>query len=104
MDAENRDSSWAKKARRLPDKSRSKRQAGPIRDYDTGRKIGMARADDAAGVYSGVGGVSERDHGDAHRDSWARSDHAKSCGHKCFRSEPDTTVAGAGAARGGPDL
>src|SRR2546421_12552606 len=46
--------------------------------YDSWRETGMAGADDAAGVYSGVGGVFERDHGDAHCDSRARSDHAES--------------------------
>src|ERR1700730_11406760 len=64
----------------------------------------MAGAGDAAGVYSGVGGVSERDHGDAHCDSRARSDDAKPCGQKCFGGEPDAAIARAGAARGGPDL
>ncbi len=64
----------------------------------------MAGADDAAGVYSGVGGVFERDHGDADCDSWARSDDAEPRGEECFRSEPDAAVARAAAAGGGPDL
>src|SRR6266481_8711843 len=68
--------------------------------YDSWRKIGMAGPADAAGVHSGVGGVSERDHGDAHCDSRARSEHAERRGHKCFGSEPDTAVARAGAPCG----
>src|SRR5260370_15428573 len=64
----------------------------------------MAGPNNAAGVYSGVGGVFDRNYGDAHGDSGARSDHAESCGSECCRSEPDTAVARAGAARRGPDL
>src|SRR6266478_4366081 len=72
--------------------------------YDTTRKTGMAEPGDAAGVYSGVGGVSERDHGDAHCDSRARSDHAESCRDKCCGGKQDAAVARVGAARGGPNL
>src|SRR5437016_3295024 len=72
--------------------------------YDAWREIAMAGADDAAGVYSGVGGVLERDYGDAHCDSRARSDDAEPCGQDCFRGEPHAAVARIGPARGGPDL
>ncbi len=61
------------------------KKAGPTGGYDTARETGMAEPDDAAGVYSGVGSVSERDHGDAHCDSRAGSDHAESCREKCCR-------------------
>src|SRR2546430_15176671 len=68
--------------------------------YDSWGETGMAGAADTAGVHSGVGGVSKRDYGNAHCDSRTRSDDAESSGFKCFRSEPDTAVARAGAARG----
>src|SRR6266699_6277926 len=64
----------------------------------------MAGAGNAAGVYSDLGGVSERHHGDAHSDSRARSDNAESRWQECFRGEPNAAVAWAAAARGGPDL
>src|ERR1700686_2235645 len=89
---------------RLPDKSRGKRQAGLTGAYDTERKTRMAGAGDAAGVHPGVGGVSERDHGEAHRDSRTGSNHAESRGQKCFRGEPDAAIARTGVARGGPNL
>src|SRR2546428_4490723 len=72
--------------------------------YDSWRETRMAGAAEADGIHSGVGRVFERDHRNAHRYSRARSDHAESCGPKCFRSEPDTAVARVGAARGGPHL
>src|SRR5436190_17860953 len=64
----------------------------------------MAGTDDAAGVYPGVGGVFERDHGDADCDSRSRSDDAEPGGQKCFGGEPDAAIARASTARGGPDL
>src|SRR6267142_6468359 len=70
--------------------------------YDPWRKTGMASADDVAGVHSSIGGVFERDHGDAHCDSRARSDNAESRGEKRFRSEPDAAIARAGIASGRP--
>src|SRR6266853_3368670 len=73
-------------------------------EYDPWRKTGMAGADDVAGVHSSIGGVFERDHGDAHCDSRARSDNAESGGEKRFRSEPDAAIARAGIASGRPDL
>src|SRR5260370_25634472 len=76
---------------------------GAALTYDSWREIGMARPGDAAGVHSGVGGVSERDHGDAHRDSRARSDHAESGGQECLRGQPDAAVTRTVAARGGPN-
>src|SRR5260370_41862764 len=84
-------------------------QVGPTKSksglaYDSRREIGMAGADDAAGVYFGVGSVSERDYGDAHCDSRARSDHAESCGHQCFGGEQNASITGAAAARGGQSL
>src|SRR5260370_29252084 len=96
---------WAASATRVGVNGRRAVQNwGAALTYDSWREIGMAGAGDPAGVHSGVGGVSERDHGDAHRDSRARSDDAESRGQKCFRGEPDAAVARAGAARGGPDL
>src|ERR1700682_2604862 len=83
---------------------RGRRQAGPTGGYDTARETGMAGPDYVAGVHSGVGGVFERDHGDAHCDSRARGNDAESRGHECFRGEQDAAVARAGTARGRPDL
>src|SRR5437899_7987882 len=64
----------------------------------------MAGTDNAAGVHPCVGGVSERDHGDARGDSRAGSNHAKPRGEERFGGEPDAAVAGTAAARGGQDL
>src|SRR2546429_3592535 len=68
--------------------------------YDSWRAIGMAGTADAAGVHSGVSGVSKRNYGNAHCDSRTRSDDVESRGFKCFRSEPETAVARTGAPGG----
>src|SRR5882672_2390526 len=64
----------------------------------------MAAAHAAAGVYSGVGGLSERDHRDAHCDPRARSEHAEPGWQKCSGREQRIAFARAGAARGGPHI
>src|SRR5258708_12439563 len=64
----------------------------------------MAEPDHRSGVHPGVGGVFERDHGNACGDSRAGSDHAEPRGQECFGGEPDAAVAGSVATRGGPNL
>src|SRR5260370_35884258 len=64
----------------------------------------MAGADDAAGVHPDIGGIFERDHGDAHSNSRTGSDYAEPRREERFGGEPDAAVARTGAAGGGPDL
>ncbi len=58
--------------------------------------------DAAAGIYSGFGGVFERDYGDAHCHPRTRSVHAESGGEKCFGREQRIAFARTDPARGGP--
>src|ERR1700758_2516568 len=64
----------------------------------------MAEPDGVSGVYSGFGGVFERDYGDARGHSRPRSFHAQPGGEKCDGSEPITAVKGTGVAGGGPGV
>src|ERR1700676_2800076 len=62
----------------------------------------MVEPDGVSGVYSGFGGVFERDHGDARGDSRTRSVHAESGGKERGGGEPVAAVEGIGVAGGGP--
>src|SRR6266404_3191262 len=62
----------------------------------------MDVSDAAASIYSGVGGVSERDHRYAHCHPRARSFHAEFGGEKCFGRQQRIAFARADPARGGP--
>src|SRR6267142_663736 len=62
----------------------------------------MGSAHVAAGFHSCCGGIFERDYGDAHCDSWARSEHAQPRWEKRRRGWPIVALAWAGVARCGP--
>src|SRR5882724_2810116 len=70
--------------------------------YELSRTVGMDVPDAAAGVYSGVGSIFERDYRDAYCHPRARSVHAEFGGKECFGRQQRTAFARIGAARGGP--
>src|SRR6266852_1530308 len=70
--------------------------------YELSRTTGMDVPDAAAGIYSGVGGIFERDHRDAHCYPRTRSLHAKSGGKKCFGRQQRIAFARTDPARRRP--